>query len=315
MISTILSAGRQSPVFFVVRKFDFMFKNLWKNRTALVEKNLIAELQKNPALEEKLSKAMEYSLMAGGKRLRPILVMAAADAVNGTGEKFLTVGTAIEMIHTYSLIHDDLPAMDNDDYRRGKLTNHKVFGEATAILAGDALLTLAFEVITRQEDISPEILLQVVKEMSTAAGQSGMVGGQSIDLESENKKIDMATLRKMHLGKTGALFRAAIRSGAILAGANSQQLDALTTYAEKFGLAFQITDDILDVIGDEKNLGKPIGSDAKNNKSTYVTLTSLDTAKNLAQKAVDEAVDTLKIFGAEAEFLRELVKYLIGRNK
>ena len=195
------------------------------------------------------------------------------------------------------------------------MTNHKVFGEATAILAGDALLTLAFEVITRQENISPETLLQVVKEMSAAAGQSGMVGGQSIDLESENKKIDMATLKKMHLGKTGALFKAAIRSGAILAGANSQQLDALTIYAEKFGLAFQITDDILDVIGDEKNLGKPVGSDAKNNKSTYVSLTSLKESEQLAQKAVDDAVDALKNFGAEADFLRELVKYLIGRNK
>ena len=292
-----------------------MFKNLWKKRAELVEKNLIVELKKNPALEEKLAKAMEYSLMAGGKRLRPILLMAAADAVNNSGEKFLTVATSIEMIHTYSLIHDDLPAMDNDDYRRGKLTNHKVFGEATAILAGDALLTLAFEVMTRQENISPETLLQVVKEMSTAAGQSGMVGGQSIDIESENKKINLDTLRKMHLGKTGALFKAAIRSGAILAGANPQQIDALTIYAEKFGLAFQITDDILDVVGDEKNLGKPIGSDAKNNKSTYVTLTSLEEAKNLAQKAVDDAVDALKIFGAEADFLRELVKYLIGRNK
>ena len=142
-----------------------------------------------------------------------------------------------------------------------------------------------------------------------------MVGGQSIDLESENKKIDMSTLQKMHLGKTGALFKAAIRSGAILAGANSQQLDALTIYAEKFGLAFQITDDILDVTGDEKNLGKPVGSDAKNNKSTYVTLTSLDTAEKLAQKAVDDAVDALKDFNAEADLLRELVKYLIGRNK
>jgi geranylgeranyl diphosphate synthase type II len=292
-----------------------MFKEIWKKRAELVEKNLLVELKKNPALEEKLANAMEYSLMAGGKRLRPILLMASADAVNGTGENFLTVATSIEMIHTYSLIHDDLPAMDNDDYRRGKLTNHKVFGEATAILAGDALLTLAFEVMTRQENVEPKILLQVVKEMSIAAGESGMVGGQSIDLESENKKIDMETLKKMHLGKTGALFKAAIRSGAILAGANSEQLDALTIYAEKFGLAFQITDDILDVVGDEKILGKPIGSDAQNNKSTYVTLTSLETAKNLAQQAVDDAVDALKIFGAEADFLRELVKYLIGRNK
>ena len=292
-----------------------MFKNLWKNRAALVEKNLLVELNKNPALEKKLFDAMKYSLMSGGKRLRPILLMAAADAVKVNGENFLTAASAIEMIHAYSLIHDDLPAMDNDDYRRGKLTNHKVFGEATAILAGDALLTLAFEVLTRQENVSPEILLKVIKEFSTAAGAAGMVGGQSIDLESEGKKISMSTLQKMHLGKTGALFKAAIRSGAILAGANSMQLDALTIYAEKFGLAFQITDDILDVIGDEKNLGKPVGSDAKNNKSTYVTLTSIDTAKNLAQAAVDDAVDALKNFGAEADFLRELVKYLLGRNK
>ena len=292
-----------------------MFMELWKKRVALVEKNLLIELKKNPAIEEKLFNAMQYSLMSGGKRLRPILLMAAADSINGSGEKFLTVASAIEMIHTYSLIHDDLPAMDNDDYRRGKLTNHKVFGEATAILAGDALLTLAFEVITRQENISPEILLKVVQEISTAAGAAGMVGGQSIDLESEGKKISMSTLQKMHLGKTGALFKAAIRSGAILAGANSAQLDALTIYAEKFGLAFQITDDILDVIGDEKNLGKPVGSDEKNNKSTYVTLTSIDTAKNLAQKAVEDAVDALKNFGAEADFLRELVKFLLGRNK
>ena len=292
-----------------------MFMELWKKRAALVEKNLSIELKKNPALEDKLAQAMEYSLMSGGKRLRPILLMAAADSINGNGEKFLTVASAIEMIHTYSLIHDDLPAMDNDDYRRGKLTNHKVFGEATAILAGDALLTLAFEVMTRQENISPEILLKVVQEMSIAAGAAGMVGGQSIDLESEGKKISMSTLKKMHMAKTGALFKAAIRSGAILAGANSEQLNALTIYAEKFGLAFQITDDILDVIGDEKNLGKPVGSDEKNNKSTYVTLTSIETAKNLAQKAVDDAVDALKNFGAEADFLRELVKFLLGRNK
>lgn len=292
-----------------------MFKNVWKARAALIEKNLLAELQKSPPLEPKLAAAMEYSLMAGGKRLRPILLIAAADSVNNSGENFLAAATAIEMIHTYSLIHDDLPAMDNDDYRRGKLTNHKVFGDATAILAGDALLTLAFEVITRQQNTTPEVLLKVIAEISTAAGANGMVGGQSIDLESENKLIDMPTLQKMHLAKTGALFKAAIRSGAILAGANLQQLDALTTYAQNFGLAFQITDDILDVIGDAKNLGKPTGSDAKNHKSTYVTLTSLDAAKNLAQNAVDNALDALKDFGAEADFLRELVKYLIGRNK
>ena len=234
---------------------------LWKRRVALVEANLIKELQNTPSLDENLMRAMEYSLMAGGKRLRPILLMAAADAINNSGEKFITVADALEMIHTYSLIHDDLPAMDNDDYRRGKLTNHKVFGEATAILAGDALLTLAFEVVLRQKDVPPEILLAVLKEISIAAGVSGMVGGQAIDLRSEGVQIDLATLKLMHLGKTGALFKAAIRSGAILAGANDEQLKSLTKYAENFGLAFQITDDILDVTGDEKILGKPTGSD------------------------------------------------------
>ena len=291
-----------------------MFKDLWKSRAKLVEKNLLAELKKTPMINETIFEAMEYSLMSGGKRLRPILLMAAADSVGGDGEKFLSVACSIEMIHTYSLIHDDLPAMDNDDYRRGKLTNHKVFGEATAILAGDALLTLAFEVMTRQKNIEPKILLQVVQEMSSAAGVGGMVGGQMIDLESEGKKIDLQTLKKMRLGKTGALFKAAIRSGAILAGADEKKLSALTNYAENFGLAFQITDDILDVVGDEKNLGKPVGSDEKNHKSTYVTLTSLDEAKSLAENSVADAVESLKNFGDEANFLRELVKFLIDRN-
>ena len=165
--------------------------------------------------------------MAGGKRLRPILLMAAADSVNGDGEKFITVADALEMIHTYSLIHDDLPAMDNDDYRRGKLTNHKVFGEAMAILAGDALLTLAFEVALRQKDVPHGILLTVVKEISIASGSAGMVGGQAVDLRSEGVKIDLATLKLMHLGKTGALFKASIRSGAILAGATPEQLEKI----------------------------------------------------------------------------------------
>lgn len=240
--------------------------------------------------------------------------MAAADAVSSDGEKFLTVASAIEMIHTYSLIHDDLPAMDNDDYRRGKLTNHKVFGEATAILAGDGLLTLAFEVMLRQEGVSPPTLLKVVDEFARAAGMSGMVGGQAIDLQSEGKTITLDQLRQMHLGKTGALFRASIRSGAILAGASAEQLGALTEYAESFGLAFQITDDILDFEGDEKTLGKPIGSDARNQKSTYVTLTSIDSARNLAAQTVDNAVGSLNIFGAEADFLRDLVRYLLERN-
>lgn len=292
-----------------------MFKDLWKRRVKLVETSLIEELRRTRSLDENLIRAMEYSLMAGGKRLRPILLMAAADAINGAGEKFITVADALELIHTYSLIHDDLPAMDDDDYRRGKLTNHKVFGEATAILSGDALLTLAFEVVLRQEDVPPEILLNVLKEISIAAGVAGMVGGQAIDLRSEGVQIDLATLKLMHMGKTGALFKAAIRSGAILAQADNKKLNALTRYAEAFGLAFQITDDILDVTGDAKILGKATGSDAKNHKATYVSLTSIDEAKRLAKAAVDEALNALSDFGSEADFLRGLVQYLIAREK
>ncbi len=290
-------------------------KDIMIRRAKLVETDLLSELRKTKSLDEELTRAMEYSLMAGGKRLRPILLMAAADAVGVNGEKFITVADALEMIHTYSLIHDDLPAMDNDDYRRGKLTNHKVFGEAMAILAGDALLTLAFEVATRQKDVPPDILVRVISEISTAAGVSGMVGGQAIDLRSEGVHPDLSTLKLMHSGKTGALFRAAIRSGALLARADDNQLDALTQYAEAFGLAFQITDDILDVIGDAKILGKSTGSDAKKDKATYVSLTSLEEARRYAREAVDSAIDALKIFGEEADFLRELVKYLIGRDK
>ena len=291
------------------------FKAEWKKRADLVEEGLLRELKKVPAYDETLEKAMEYSLMAGGKRLRPVRLMAAADAVGKDGAAFLTTGCAIEMIHTYSLIHDDLPAMDNDDYRRGKPTNHKVFGDGIAVLAGDALLTLAFEVMLRQEDAAPETLVTVVSEMSRAAGPYGMVGGQVLDLEGEGRRLDLAALRKIHMGKTGALFCAAIRSGAILAGAKEEELAALTLYAERFGLAFQITDDILDVTGDEAAIGKPVGSDVRNEKATYVTLTSLEEAKKLAEDAVEEAVAALDIFGERAAFLRDLALFLLGRKK
>ncbi len=292
-----------------------MDKTQWNERIKLIEAALLKELGAETALVPRLAESMEYSLMAGGKRLRPILVMAAADAVGARGTDFVQAACGIEMIHTYSLIHDDLPAMDNDDYRRGKLTNHKVFGEALAILAGDALLTQAFEVILRQQGVPAQVLLEVLREMSIAAGPNGMVGGQVIDMLSEGKRISMEELRKMHMGKTGALFRAAIRSGAILGGASEAQLAALTTYADCFGLAFQITDDILDVVGDEAVIGKPVGSDERNEKSTYVTLTSLDEAKKLAANTVQQALEALEIFGDEAKFLRDLVKMLLERNK
>ena len=290
-------------------------KELWKKRQELVERALQEELANTAILDEKLRESMAYSLMAGGKRLRPILLMAAADAVGVDGTRFLPVACALEMIHTYSLIHDDLPAMDNDELRRGKPTNHVVYGEGTAILAGDALLTLAFTVILRQKDVSAEALLRVVDEISRAAGAEGMVGGQMLDLEAENRQISIDELRRVHMGKTGALFRAALRSGAILAGAAEDQLEALTAYANHFGLAFQITDDILDVIGTAEEIGKPVGSDEKNHKSTYMSLTSLEDAQDLARRTVQEAESDLYIFGERAAFLRELVGYLVNRKQ
>ncbi len=292
-----------------------MRKEEWERRRALVEEGLLRELREDEAFDARLAESMKYSLMAGGKRLRPILLMAAADAAGGRGDDFLTSACALEMIHTYSLIHDDLPAMDNDDYRRGRLTNHKVYGAGIATLAGDALLTLAFEVLVRQKGVSPETLVRVVREVSTAAGPNGMVGGQTLDLASEGKQIDKETLRRMHMAKTGALFRAAVRSGAILARADDAKLAALTEYAEAFGLAFQITDDILDVTGDEAAIGKPVGSDERNHKSTYVTLTSLDEAKRLAREAVDRAHQALAPLGKQAAFLDELAEYLITRDR
>ncbi|WP_315453085.1 farnesyl diphosphate synthase [uncultured Selenomonas sp.] len=290
-------------------------KELWKKRQELVECELKDELVQTPVLDPILRESMEYSLMAGGKRLRPVLLMAAADAVGADGTKFLAVACALEMIHTYSLIHDDLPAMDDDDYRRGKLTNHMVYGDAVAILAGDALLTLAFTVILRQKDVSAETLLRVVDEISRAAGAEGMVGGQVLDLRAEGVRISMEELRRVHMGKTGALFHAALRSGAILAGATQEQLAALTSYADHFGLAFQITDDILDVVGTSEEIGKPVGSDEKNHKSTYVSLTSLEEAQELARRTAEEAEKALSIFGTEADFLRDLVAYLVNRKQ
>lgn len=290
-------------------------KELWKARQALVERALEAELAKTDVLDATLRASMSYSLMAGGKRLRPILLMAAADAVGADGTKFLPVAAALEMIHTYSLIHDDLPAMDDDDLRRGKPTNHVVYGDGIAILAGDALLTLAFSVILRQKDVSAEALLRVMDEISRAAGAEGMVGGQVLDLMAEDRQITMEELRRVHMGKTGALFHAALRSGAILAGATEEELAALTAYADHFGLAFQITDDILDVIGTAEDIGKPVGSDEKNHKSTYVTLTSLAEAQELARRTVEDAEAALSVFGSEADFLRQLVAYLVNRKQ
>ena len=290
------------------------FEEVWSERRELIEEALKKELHEGRELDATLMKSMEYSLMAGGKRLRPILLMAAADACGKDGRAFITSACALEMIHTYSLIHDDLPAMDDDNLRRGKPTNHVKFGAGMATLAGDGLLTMAFEVLTREKNVRPETILSVIREVSVAAGTSGMVGGQAIDLESEGRRIDLTCLRRMHMGKTGALFRAALRTGAILAGASEKELAALTQYAEAFGLAFQITDDILDVTGSEAEIGKPVGSDRRNEKSTYVTLTSLARAQELADEAIESALSAVEIFGEKASFLQDLVRFLSHRR-
>ncbi|NLJ33682.1 MAG: polyprenyl synthetase family protein [Firmicutes bacterium] len=276
-------------------------------------KNLLAPAEDVPP---QLHEAMGYSIFAGGKRLRPILVLAAAETVGGRDEDVLEAACAIELIHTYSLIHDDLPAMDDDDFRRGRLANHKVYGEAVAILAGDALLTKAFEILAHC-DLPPNrdaLLRQVIGEVAAAAGPGGMVGGQTVDIISEGKNIDAATLRYIHRSKTGALLRVSVRTGALLSGAGPDDLAALTRYAEEFGLVFQITDDILDVVGDDERMGKPVGTDAKRGKATYPALFGLDESRGAAREGRDKALEALKRFGPSAQPLRQLIDYVLERD-
>lgn len=290
-----------------------MLKAYCAEKTALIDKKLL-EIMGNDYESTVIYQSMHYSLMAGGKRLRPILLMAAADAVGHSGVDYLQVACGLEMIHTYSLIHDDLPAMDNDDYRRGKLTNHKVYGDGMAILAGDGLLTAAFETMLAQPNVKAETLLKAVSIIAKAAGPDGMVGGQAIDLESEEKILDAAALQDMHRKKTGALFIAALTAGAVLAEANEKQIQDLFRYGDKFGLTFQITDDILDINGIQEEMGKPVGSDLKNHKSTYVSLYGIKGAEKMAAEAAEEALSVLESFGPQADILREFVKYVVTRR-
>ena len=291
-----------------------MWRNYLKEHQIQVEACLQTLVPAQAGPLSRIMESMRYSLFAGGKRLRPILLLAAADAVGAVGSRFLQSACALEMIHTYSLIHDDLPAMDDDDYRRGRLTNHKVFGDGMAVLAGDGLLTLAFETLLTKPGVAMDVLGKVAREVAAAAGPMGMVGGQAIDLDAEGRSLNHEELSLMHRLKTGALFRASIRAGALLAGASSEDVQALTDYAENFGLAFQITDDILDVTGNEAILGKPVGSDEKNRKVTYVTLYSLTEAQQMAQASVEKARAALGRFGDRAWVLRSLADYLLTRE-
>ena len=266
---------------------------------------------------ESIHKSMIYSILAGGKRLRPILVIAATEAVGGNREDILPFAVAVEYIHTYTLIHDDLPALDNDDLRRGKPTNHKVFGEAIAILAGDALLTQAFYLMTHSglmNAVPPERLLQAAHDMTVAIGTSGMIGGQVVDIESEGKLVDAKTLEYIHVHKTGCLIKACIRAGAILSQAKTEELEALSNYGEQIGLAFQIVDDILDITADESLLGKDVGSDVDKGKATYPALYGLGEARKKAEKLVEEGIAYLEIFKNRAEPLREIGRFFLQRT-
>ncbi len=262
--------------------------------------------------------AMRYSIMAGGKRLRPVLSLATCDMLGGCTEDALRFGVAVEHIHTYSLIHDDLPCMDNDDLRRGLPTCHKKFGEANALLAGDGLLTGTFEYLadfSKYRKVSPETVVRVIFEIAKAAGCDGMIGGQVVDLECEGKSgVTKETLNYLYQRKTGALIRVSAVAGAIAAGASEEDVLIIGEFAQKLGLAFQIQDDILDCIGDESVLGKPIGSDAENEKTTYVTLLGLDEAKKKADEITNDAIALLDKFGEKSEFMKKLALYLLDRK-
>lgn len=267
--------------------------------------------------EKKLIQSMAYSIMSSGKRIRPVLSLSTAKLLNGSPDAVMPFAAAIEMIHTYSLIHDDLPAMDNDDYRRGKPSNHKIYGEAMAILAGDALLNEAFELMlgaSLNSGLKMEMFLRAALLVAEAAGKSGMIGGQVIDGESEGKTIDADTLKLMHGKKTGALLKASILAPAIITGATQDETEALSQYAEYIGTAFQIKDDILDVTGTTEELGKPAGSDAKNMKTTYASLFGLDEANRLLNETTNKAVDALNRFGDRAWFLKETAYFIAKRS-
>jgi geranylgeranyl diphosphate synthase type II len=269
-----------------------------------------------PERPESLREAMRYSLLAGGKRLRPILCLAAFELAGGQGDAAMPTAVALEMIHTMSLIHDDLPAMDNDDLRRGRPTNHKVYGEAKAILAGDALLTRAFEMVAvRSPGVPAERLLQVVAELSQASGAPGLVGGQVVDLESEGQPVDLDTLEYIHLHKTGALLRACVISGALVAGAPDELQAALHTYARGIGLAFQIIDDILDVTTCSSVLGKTAGKDLTADKSTYPKLLGLEESRRRADALVAEAKAALQPWPGRAAPLLALADYITSRDR
>ncbi len=291
-----------------------------KERGDIINKALGSLLPSEDEFPQRLHKAMRYSIFAGGKRIRPILVIAAAEVFGKTAGSVINIACAVEMIHTYSLIHDDLPAMDNDDLRRGMPTCHKVFGEALAILAGDALLTKAFQIMSGQSTgnqvgANGRSPLQAIHEIAKAAGSTGMVGGQVMDIESEGKDVEFPVLEYIHIHKTGELILASCKAGAIMANADDRGLEAITRYGEAVGLAFQIADDILDVEGTKEDVGKNVGGDVKKGKATYPSILGIEESKKRAGELASLAIASLKDFDEKAEPLRAIARYIVERRK
>ena len=290
-------------------------KEIIKQRAKEVDSYLEQYLPKQTEYPSEIFEAMRYSIFAGGKRLRPIMLLSACETLGGESNKAIPFACAIEMIHTYSLIHDDLPAMDNDDYRRGMLTSHKKFGEAVAILAGDGLLHHALEVMA--DACVKDCCIETTKAMQAiahGAGVYGMLSGQVVDVLSEGKQIDEKTMYFIHKNKTAAMLQGALKAGALLAGATQQQVDNMEKAGEKIGVAFQIADDILDITSTLEELGKPVHSDEKNEKNTYVTMYGIEKSKEMVKTLSQEAMIILKTFGEKANFLIELTRYLIERR-
>jgi geranylgeranyl diphosphate synthase type II len=292
----------------------FDLKAYLRDRQQRVEAALDASL--TVAYPDTIYEAMRYSLMAGGKRLRPILCLASCELMGGHDAQAMATACALEMIHTMSLIHDDLPAMDNDDYRRGKLTNHKVYGEDVAILAGDALLTYAFEYVARQtQDVPAERVLRVVADLARAVGAEGLVGGQIVDLASEgDPQVTVETLNYIHTHKTGALLEVSVTAGAVLAGADEAQVATLSGYAQRIGLAFQIVDDVLDITATSEELGKSAGKDLQAQKATYPSFWGIEASRQQAQQLVDEAKAAVRSLGADSAPLVALADYIVART-
>lgn len=291
---------------------DFLVE--FEKKITVTEQYLNKYFTENDNHQKSIYDAMKYSLMSGGKRIRPVLALGCCELFGG-GEDVMPFACALEMIHTYSLIHDDLPCMDDDDLRRGKPTNHVVYGEALALLAGDGLLTRAFEVALNNSELLPNTTVDALKIIAQAAGTEGMIGGQVIDMESEGKEIDSVTLMTMHLHKTGALIMAAAKLGTLVGGGSKEDMLKMESFSRYLGIAFQIKDDILDVEGNVELLGKPIGSDKINHKTTFVTLYGIEQAKKMLEDYTNKAIEIVSEYGEKAEFLKDFSLYLLSRDK